>query len=192
MTWRLAHSLEVLRSELDTLAPHRSKASDGTIGDASHAATASGHNPNAAGVVTAFDATHDPAGGCDIHRIVRERILPHPHPDLHYVISNGRIFNRDIGPWTDRPYGGADPHINHAHFSVGQGPDSAPVGPYDDPAPWGVAQEDDMYDQAARNELVERLDKIEFLLEKALGPAINEIRANEQAELAILNKPKNG
>lgn len=137
MAWRLAKSLVTLRAELDAFAPHRNKASDGTIGNQEHAARASRHNPNGAGVVTALDITHDPAGGCDIHAICRQQIVVHPHPDLEYVISNRMVAARDHG-WTWRPYSGKDDHTHHAHFGVGRGPDSNPVGPYDDTTPWGI------------------------------------------------------
>lgn len=145
MAWRLARSLEVLRAEFNALAPDRSKASDGTKGDPAHAARASRHNPNNAGVVCALDITHDPDNGCDVHAIAR-RLVQNPHPDLEYVISNGQVARRTTG-WVWSRYTGANPHTLHAHFAVGRGPDSEPTGPYDDTSPWGfgpVQEEDDM------------------------------------------------
>ena len=35
--WRIAKSLDTLLAQLNALAPHRSKLSDGSIGDAAHA-----------------------------------------------------------------------------------------------------------------------------------------------------------
>jgi hypothetical protein len=151
MPWRLAHSLVELRDEINDLAPGRSRLSDGTLGDPAHAARASRHNPNAAGVVCALDLTHDPANGCDIHAIAR-RIVRVPHPNLEYVISDDEVAKRKTGfRW--EPYRPGDPlrnkHTKHAHFAVGVGPDSDPRPPYDDMTPWlpglgsDAPQEDD-------------------------------------------------
>ncbi len=65
MNWRLAKSLETLRSQVNAVHPNRSKESDGSIGNAEHSARESDHNPNSAGVVCAIDITPDPAGGVD-------------------------------------------------------------------------------------------------------------------------------
>jgi Putative peptidoglycan binding domain len=136
-TWRLAASLEQLRGEINTLAPNRSKASDGTIGDTAHASRASRHNPNRAGVVCALDVTDDPEGDCPIH-VIAEQLRARPHPNLAYIISNGRVAGRSSG-WAWRPYTGSNKHTRHVHFAVGNGPDSAPAAPYDDTTSWGVA-----------------------------------------------------
>jgi hypothetical protein len=140
MAWRIAKSLAVLRSEVDRRWPNRSKASDGVIGDAAHAASASDHNPNGSGVVCAFDITHDPNGpdGAYLSELLRTM----RHPDLKYVIWNGRMFSSYVragyGPFEWRPYTGADPHTNHIHVSVGRGSDGQSQPPYDDVTPWGV------------------------------------------------------
>lgn len=135
MSWRLALSLSTFRSECNALWPDRSKASDGTIGDAAHAASASDHNPNAAGVVCAFDLTHDPDHGVDIG-IVFEQLRVNPHRDLKYLIANRKIASRSNGNFTVRDYHGVDPHTNHLHASVGVGPDGRSVQPYDDLDSW--------------------------------------------------------
>lgn len=149
MAWRLARSLDTLRSEVNGFAPTRSKASDGTLGDPAHASRASRHNPNRYGVVCALDLTHDPAAGCDIHAIAR-RLVQDPHPELEYVISNAEVAKRRNGfRW--EPYTGANEHRKHAHFAVGTGPDSDPLPPYDSTLTWGVALhlEDDMTPEQA-------------------------------------------
>lgn len=139
MTWRVARSLNDLLAEVNAAAPNRAKGRDGTIGDQAHASRASRHNPNGAGVVTARDVTND-AVLLPIHRIARVLISrPEWIPvDLDYVISDGQVASREKG-WTWRKYTGADDHVLHAHFGVGRGPDSNPVGPYDDQSNWHIA-----------------------------------------------------
>lgn len=137
MAWRLARSLERLRSEINAAAPGRSKASDGTIGDQSHASRPSDHNPQAAGVVCAFDATHDPDSGADM-RVISEHIRTHPPAAAKYIIFNRRITSRSNG-WRWVAYNGSNPHTAHMHVSVGRGADGYSTGPYDDTTPWGIA-----------------------------------------------------
>ena len=133
---RLAKSLETLRKEIDELAPKRSKRSDGWIGDSAHQARASRHNPNDQGVVTALDVTDDPKGGCPIHEIAN-RVRQNPHAELAYIISNRRIAGRSTG-WRWHRYTGSNPHAVHAHFAVGEGPDSDPRAPYDSTRSWNI------------------------------------------------------
>jgi len=133
MAWRLASSLVVLRDQIDTMAPGRNKASDGSIASPTHPRPTR-HLPNGAGVVCALDVTDDPAGGCSIHSIA-EQVRLDPHPDLAYVISQSRIASRNTG-WQWHRYTGDNPHDRHAHFAVGVGPDSDPRPPYDDTVSW--------------------------------------------------------
>lgn len=127
-----------LRDEANGLAPRRNKGYDGTIGDASHQARASRHNPFR-GVVTALDLTHDPKNGFDVHALVRE-LVKHPHPNLYYVISNGQgAYKKEGFKW--RKYNGSNKHDHHAHIAVGWGSDAHPfdtLSQVDDPAPWGL------------------------------------------------------
>jgi hypothetical protein len=134
--WRLAKSLVVLREECNALAPNRSKIYDGTIGDAAHAARASRHNPNDAGVVCALDTTQDPVNGFDAHKIAREHVK-NPNPDLAYVISAGQVARRSNG-WKWVTYTGTNKHTTHVHWAVGTGYDSEPKPPYDDTVSWGI------------------------------------------------------
>lgn len=136
MSWRLANSLVRLRDQIDAEVPGRNKASDGTIGDARHQAQASDHNPNAAGVVCALDITHDPTHGVDTYAIA-DLLRIHPHPDLKYVISNGRIASI-WSNWAWQRYTGPDPHTNHMHVSVGRGADGQSQPPYDDTTDWYI------------------------------------------------------
>lgn len=135
MAWRLAKSLETLRSQVDELYPNRSKVSDGTIGDAAHASSASDHNPNAAGVVCALDLTHH-AGYFDAHALANSLII-NRHPNLKYVISNRRIAGA-FSNWRWLAYAGINPHDKHIHISVGVGADGSSAQPYDDITKWNI------------------------------------------------------
>ena len=162
MAWRLAKSLEVLRTEVNAMAPKRSKASDGTVGDPAHASRPSRHNPNGAGVVCAIDLTHDPKNGCDIHALARE-LVKRPHPNLEYVISNGEVAKKKTGfKW--EPYTGDNKHNKHAHFAVGTGKDAEPGQPYDDTTSWGVGEEDDMAGEGP--EILQRIKEIQATQER--------------------------
>lgn len=129
---RSVESLKKLLSQVNELAPKRSKASDGWIGDAKHMSRHSDHNPEPDGTVDARDFTNDPSGGCDARKLC-EAILESRDPRLSYVISNGQIASGRKGPkpWTWRKYSGANGHYHHAHVSVldeGQ----------DDKTPWKI------------------------------------------------------
>lgn len=112
--WRLAPSLAALEDEANRVAPRRSTASDGSIGDTAHQARVSDHNP-AGGVVHAIDLTHDPAGGFDAHAHA-QAIAARRDVRVKYVISNRRIWTPDQRGW--HAYTGANPHDRHIHVSI--------------------------------------------------------------------------
>jgi len=111
MSWHLAPSLARLRDEVDSKWPNRSKASDGTIGDAAHSARVSQHNPNERGSVNAIDITND---GIDPDALIGAALR---HPSTWYVISRGFIYSRTYG-FAKRPYTGANRHDHHVHISI--------------------------------------------------------------------------
>lgn len=121
MAWRIAKSLARLREQINGLAPSRSKASDGTIGDAEHASRNSDHNPwvkdGNTGVVTAIDFTHDPKNGCDAQKIVNA-LVKSQDKRIKYIIWNSQIISSSVSPWIWRPYAGKNPHNRHFHLSV--------------------------------------------------------------------------
>lgn len=135
MAWRLANSLTKLRNQVNAAYPRRSKVSDGTIGDAAHAAGASDHNPNPNGVVCALDLTHDPANGFDAHALA-EHLRVNRHPNLRYIISNARIAGAHTN-WQWQPSSG---HYQHAHISVGNAnaPDGQTTYNYDGTDDWNI------------------------------------------------------
>jgi hypothetical protein len=121
--WHVAGSLDRLLAQLNALAPNRSKASDGSIGDAAHATRDSDHNPWYGApdnpTVTARDFTHDPAGGLD-GQWLRDRLIASRDSRIKYVIWNRQITSGAGGtlPWTAKPYTGTNPHDHHVHVSV--------------------------------------------------------------------------
>ena len=133
MSFTVAPCLLTLRDEINDLAPHRDKASDGTIGDAAHQQRKSDHNPDADGVVRALDVTHDPAGGADM-AVLAKHLRSRQDPRTKYVIFNRRIFSPRSN-WAWRPFDGQS-HAHHLHLSV------VADGRADDPSRWGLRDAD--------------------------------------------------
>ena len=125
-SWYLAPALDVLRAEVDTRWPGRSRASDGTIGDTAHQATRSDHNPNDRGSVDAVDIT---AAGVHVPTIIT---AVQRHPSAHYWIWQRTIADRDDG-WKPRAYTGTNPHDKHVHVSIRQTRTAE-----QDRRPWGL------------------------------------------------------
>jgi hypothetical protein len=148
MSWRVARSLggrstDGLLGEINARAPHRNRAADGSIGDTSHAARRSEHNPcRCCDVVCARDFTHDPPqfDSYAFAEWLRGRVLAGEQRVL-YVISNARIFSghgqaHPAGVW--RSYRGPNKHRHHVHVSVRHGPEL-----FDDVTPWGWKEDSD-------------------------------------------------
>lgn len=130
MAWVVVPNLDELRDQLNTRFPNRDKSSDGSIGDTSHAAASSSHNPDKTGSpeyrdgdskdeVRARDIDSDlrDAGGVTMEQVTQTIItraragrLPH----LRYWIFNGRIWHKRDN-YVTRNYTGSDKHTNHAH-----------------------------------------------------------------------------
>lgn len=125
---RVAECIIVLQKEVNAKYPNRPKESDGTYGDARHQAEVSDHNPNGAGVVTAWDITAAPF--CDD---LAKRLASVNEPRVKYVIWKHRIWSRARATEGWRLYDGADPHTSHIHLSV-----SADHTQYDRTDPWNV------------------------------------------------------
>lgn len=177
MTWRLAKSLEALRNQVNKAWPKRSKAADGSIGDAAHASRSSDHNPwvkdGGAGVVTAIDITHDPKGGCDAGRLA-DVLVASRDPRIKYIIWNRRIVSGAGGPspWTWRKYTGSNPHSMHVHISAQSSkalyddagrwalPGGAPVAEPTAPPPPAAALKRPTIRKGAKGEHVEALQKL--------------------------------
>lgn len=150
--YEVAGSLVALRDELNRVAPGRSTASDGFLGDAAHASRDSDHNPwyfeDGEHWVTAGDFTHDPDHGLDGTKLVSALVHVKDHR-VKYVIHNRLIYNsgwvtrgsKRHAPWTALPYLGSNPHEKHVHVSVLANPISIDYYPWLLP---GLDTEDDM------------------------------------------------
>ena len=127
LNWNLSPCLIDLMHETDRLFPGRSTASDGSIGDPSHAARVSDHNPSLPrppGWVDAVDITDDDAAGCDVGRLVHHLVASRDRR-VKYLIHKGTIWkaypSNGVPAWTPTPYTGPSPHTNHVHVSIQPG-----------------------------------------------------------------------
>jgi hypothetical protein len=164
-SWILVPCLVSLRTEFNTLAPVRDKASDGSIGNAAHAAEPSDHNPDETGRTPTKDADHlNEVHAIDVDDDLRRagwtmdkclEIIITRHRTgadnrLQNVIYNRRIWSRSWG-WTARAYNGASPHTEHAHFSA-----RYTTAQESDTRPWGLLDQEELpVDQADFNKLMD-------------------------------------
>lgn len=113
----LAPSLVKLRNEINERWPNRDKESDGWIGDASHAARKSDHNPDwgapgeRRGIVRALDIDKD---GPDMALLLKTLI---GHPAVNYVIYQRVIYSR-VRDFVPKAYSGINAHEHHLHVSI--------------------------------------------------------------------------
>ena len=123
VSYFLAPALVQLRKECDKLFPERDRSSDGWIGDASHQARPSDHNPcwscggRSYGIVRALDVDISPDGRAN--RDLRRKILKATVGDhrVWYVISNQVIYSRTVN-FEARRYTGSNGHFEHVHVSL--------------------------------------------------------------------------
>jgi hypothetical protein len=122
---RNAKSIERLKDEIKAAYP-------GTtiwiVGDEAHKNTWSDHNPNVCcGVYCAADVKGN--AGLSLPKFVKH-LITNPHPNLRYVIFNHKIYHRSNG-FEPEDYNGKSGHEEHAHVSVGNGPDGRSTTNYD-------------------------------------------------------------
>lgn len=140
--WRNCKASVALVEEINVRWPGRDKTSDGTIGDAAHAARTSDHNPwvvivengREMGIVRARDIDHDGIDAAWLAEYLRQ-LGAKGDARLAgggYVIYNRRITNPDFKSW--RTYTGSNPHTAHVHVSF-----STNRAGYDSTASWGIA-----------------------------------------------------
>lgn len=150
--WQLAAALITLEQQANTLAPDRSKASDGSIGDQSHANRNSAHNSKP--FVHALDLTHDPAGGFDARAfeealaracIAGERRIKGIGGYNTKTNSERWFALRDgVWSWIDQDLHGAS-HKTHTHVEVNElaDHDARPFA-INTPTPLPIVEDDDM------------------------------------------------
>jgi hypothetical protein len=121
--WRLNAFLTSWRAAIDWEFPHRTRLSDGTLGDLAHSKTVSEHNPDSDGSVDAYDCdlnlfgSSNPLGSVAEVKAMHELIAEFQHQTQAQLwIFQRNIANRDIGNWKVRAYAGSSPHDHHAHF----------------------------------------------------------------------------
>lgn len=158
MSWILVASLVSLRNEFNKLSPSRDHASDGSIGDAAHAAEPSDHNPDESGQGEGSDADNiDEVHALDVDsdlklgtnrgmtwatRVIADRHRRGIDKRLHYIIWNRQVASIETG-WAWVYYDGSNPHTEHAHFSARYGSGSGSGNPENITAPWGLLDEED-------------------------------------------------
>jgi hypothetical protein len=137
-SWRVCYAEETFTNEVNARWPHRDKASDGSIGNAEHAARSSDHNPwikvAGQGVVRAKDIDVDGVDMGWLAEFMRKRGAA-GDPRLAgggYVIFNRRITKPDFSGW--KAYNGTNPHTHHGHFSFSKNQSG-----FDSRAPWGIS-----------------------------------------------------
>lgn len=137
----LAPALVVLRDEANDHFPRRDKATDGWLGDPSHQARKSDHNPcwtcpgRSEAIVRALDVDISPDGDPDEDLRTQLLRVTIGDPRVWYVISNGKIYSRTYG-WEPRVYIGPNPHTAHVHVSL-NGANGVPGDPGNfDTSPW--------------------------------------------------------
>lgn len=121
-TWRLSLAAERLRKEIDALWPNRDRKSDGALGDQSHAARKSDHNPDKDGWVRAIDVDEDLNGKDGSDPVLANRLagvlieIAKHDKRLKYIIFEGRIWSATYR-WSPKEYVGANKHNHHIHIS---------------------------------------------------------------------------
>jgi enamine deaminase RidA (YjgF/YER057c/UK114 family) len=123
--WHVAGAIETLGNQieksrgLDKVYPE-----DGTVASYQHDQNNpnSDHRPDDQGIVRAIDWGGPP----DWQNEVAENLRVSRDPRIKYLIHNKRLFSSYKGPnsespFTWRPYGGYNLHLNHTHVSVVSG-----------------------------------------------------------------------
>lgn len=160
--WRASRAILTLKAEVDAAHPNRDRISDGIKGDDAHAARKSDHNPDADGIVHAWDCTKDLSVG--LAQSLVDFLEAKRDPRTKYVIWQGHILktypSKGKPAWSWHPYTGPNAHNHHAHISV-YGDDGAPWGyPTATPEPEPPKGWLDMLSDAEQTELLAKTREI--------------------------------
>lgn len=115
--WLLAPALDAFFDELNKKYPKRDKKSDGSIGNAEHAARQSDHNPDSDGMVHAIDVDVDGIPSAEIVAYLVAQAKSGADTRAWYIIHRGVIYSRTYR-WVPRPYTGKNKHDQHFHISL--------------------------------------------------------------------------
>lgn len=132
MGWTVVPNLNELVDQMNARFPKRDKASDGTIGNTSHAARPSSHNPDKTGSPEHRDGdSRNEVRARDIDKdlkdpngVTMERVVQHwiknarngKLPWVRYIIFNGRIWHKRDN-YKTRKYTGSNKHDKHVHVN---------------------------------------------------------------------------
>lgn len=131
MAWVVVPNLDELRDQMNKRFPKRDKTSDGSIGDTSHKAGSSSHNPDKTGNPEYRDGdAKDEVRARDFDKdlkdpsVTMEDVVQHlvklaragRLPHLRYIIFNKRIWHKSDG-FKTRTYTGKNKHEGHMHVN---------------------------------------------------------------------------
>jgi Putative peptidoglycan binding domain len=124
VNWYLNRFLTSWRDAVNEKFPHRTTASEGTIGDVRHQAeTFSQHNPDKDGSVDAWDmdvnlhgAPNDEGDTEELAAVEELKAAFQRQPGAQLWIHRGQIANKDIAGWSRRHYSGINKHMKHVHW----------------------------------------------------------------------------
>lgn len=181
----LIASLDSLFDEFDAIAPERDRSTDGWIGDTSHSASNSDHNPDETGNTAHEDSDNkDEVHAIDVDKdlkqtfsmedcvqFILDRCRAGKEKRIRYIIFNSRIWEAAEG-WKQQSYSGSNPHDKHAHFSA-----SYETKHEEDRGSWGLEEEfgmpsvddiwnkafEDPYDDSPEPRKVKALDWLRYV-----------------------------
>lgn len=135
MGWFVAPAIVALNREIASAFPGRDTATDGVIGDASHQARPSDHNPcwtcsgSSYGIVRATDRDDDGWPAVAVRDYIIDLCRRGIERRLAYVIHNRTIWSATYG-WAARSYTGSNTHESHIHFSLARDASNFDTGPW--------------------------------------------------------------
>jgi hypothetical protein len=184
----LAPSLQRLFAEVNERWPTRDTWSDGWLGDTSHSARFSDHNPDGSGMVHAVDIdatlTKMTMGSGTVGDFVLAELLKRCRDGrldqvINYLIYKERIYSRSSG-YASRVYTGINAHDSHVHVSIHY---TTTAERYD--GPWGIRDDREWDEVATKAEIREVVsEEIRRALTADNAALLNAIRVGIEAERA--------
>lgn len=123
MSWYTVEGIDTLLAQTNKRWPHRDKRSDGTVGDAAHAARPSDHNPDSKGAVHAVDIDSDLNGSKNDMRWFADQLIAYARTNqpgskrFKNIVFADQVasgtYPAHYWTWRDGDYG----HFDHIHVS---------------------------------------------------------------------------